>query len=136
MPHNRVSIIKRAKTYWDISCYSNAWEKWLGWKAKNGPKYKQPIKIPAWIKRNKTYAINCLRGLIQTDGSIYHDRGYQMINLVTVIPQVANDASAMIQKLNFSANTYAIAGKGLTRYNLRISKKTKNFIKLLSLKKS
>ncbi|HBB36665.1 MAG: hypothetical protein UX02_C0001G0030 [Candidatus Moranbacteria bacterium GW2011_GWC1_45_18] len=38
---------------------------------KIGNKVKQKIDIPIWIKRNKKYEIACLRGLIDTDGSVY-----------------------------------------------------------------
>ncbi len=38
---------------------------------KQGNKIKQQIDIPDWIKRNKKYAIACLRGLIDTDGCVF-----------------------------------------------------------------
>ena len=36
-----------------------------------GDKIKQGIDIPKWIKRNKEFSIACLRGLVDTDGSIF-----------------------------------------------------------------
>ena len=41
---------------------------------KIGNKVKQQIDIPDWIKRNKDYAIACVRGLIDTDGSVFTHR--------------------------------------------------------------
>lgn len=38
---------------------------------KQGNKVKQNVDIPAWIKRNKRYAIACVRGLVDTDGCIF-----------------------------------------------------------------
>lgn len=38
---------------------------------KQGNKVKQQIDIPDWVKRNKHYAISCVRGLIDTDGSVF-----------------------------------------------------------------
>jgi len=38
---------------------------------KQGNKIKRQIDIPEWIKRNRGYAIACLRGLIDTDGCIF-----------------------------------------------------------------
>jgi len=36
-----------------------------------GNKIKNELKIPAWIKQNKDYLRICLRGLYDTDGSVY-----------------------------------------------------------------
>lgn len=35
-----------------------------------GNKIKQQIDIPDWIKKNKQYSIECIRGLLDTDGSV------------------------------------------------------------------
>lgn len=35
-----------------------------------GNKVKQNFNIPNWIKRNKNFSINCIRGLVDTDGSV------------------------------------------------------------------
>src|SRR3989344_602035 len=36
-----------------------------------GNKVKQQFDIPDWIKRNKTFAVACVRGLVDTDGSVF-----------------------------------------------------------------
>jgi len=136
LPANKVSIVKRAKTYCDISCYSNKWEKWLGWQAKNGSKYKQNVSIPNWIKKNKTYSISCLRGLLETDGSIYEDRGYKMVNFVTIIPTLAEDVTKIIKKLGFSVNIYKITSTPKARYTIRLSKNVNLFLKTTNLVKN
>lgn len=41
---------------------------------KKGNKIKQQIDIPDWIKKNKKFSIVCLRGLIDTDGSVFVHR--------------------------------------------------------------
>ncbi|OGZ21702.1 MAG: hypothetical protein A3D46_00400 [Candidatus Nealsonbacteria bacterium RIFCSPHIGHO2_02_FULL_43_13] len=38
---------------------------------KKGNKIKQQVDIPNWIKRNKKFSIACVRGLVDTDGSIF-----------------------------------------------------------------
>lgn len=136
LPQNKVSIIKRAKNFCDISCYSNRWENWLGWKANNGSKYKQNVSIPIWIKKNKKYSKLCLKSLIETDGSIYTDRGYKMVNFVTIIPQLAKDAFELMANLGFKPNIYKISTKNSPRYNIRISKHVNQFIKAVDLSKS
>ncbi len=41
---------------------------------KQGNKVKQQIDMPDWIKRNKQYAIACVRGLVDTDGCVFTHR--------------------------------------------------------------
>lgn len=41
---------------------------------KQGNKIRQQIDIPDWIKQNKKYSIACIRGLVDTDGSIFTHR--------------------------------------------------------------
>jgi len=136
LPKNKISIINRAKTYCDISCYSNRWEDLLGWKAKNGSKYKQKVRIPNWIKNDKILTKKCLSGLLETDGSVYYDRGYCMANFVTIIPTLSNDIKELIEKIGFTANKYSIAGKNHPRFNIRISKNTKKFLNELGAEKT
>lgn len=38
---------------------------------KMGNKIKNQADIPEWVKKNKKYAIACVRGLVDTDGSVY-----------------------------------------------------------------
>jgi len=136
LPENKVSIIKRAKTFCDISCYSNRWEDWLGWKAKQGSKYKQKVSIPTWIIENKTYSIHCLRGLLETDGSIYIDRGYKMVNFVTIIPTLADDVMRIIKTIGFNAKIYKIKSLHKDRYNIRLSKDVDCFLKVVEFIKN
>src|SRR4030042_3368563 len=77
LPTNKVSITNRKDNCVDISCYANKWEKLLGWKADGGSKYDQNVRIPKWIATNKKFILICLRGLFETDGSIYMDRKYK-----------------------------------------------------------
>ncbi len=138
LPNNKVSIIKRAKTYIDISCYSNKWENWLGWQAKGGPKYKQNVSVPEWIKTHPDYTISCLRGLFETDGSIYSDRGYKMVNFTTIIPKLSQDVLGMIGSLGFTAHiqkTDKVKNKRKTKYIVRVSKESNKFIDLIGIEK-
>lgn len=36
-----------------------------------GNKVRQQFDIPGWIKKNKEYSIACVRGLVDTDGSVF-----------------------------------------------------------------
>lgn len=138
LPDNKVNIIRRPKNCIDVYVYSNKLEPWLGWKADKGPKHVQHVHVPQWIKSNKKYTTACLRGLFETDGSIYQDRGYPMSMFVTIIPELAEDTWEMITLLGFTAHIYQIKQPKpqQTRYNIRISKNTEQFIKTVGVAKN
>lgn len=137
LPKNKVAIVKRRDNCADISCYSNKWESLLNWKAKDGSKESQKISIPDWIKNNKQYSLLCLKGLFETDGSIYTDRKYLMANFVTIIPTLANDVMEIIRSLGFKPNMQLRKElNGKTKHTIRISKNTEEFIKLVKIDKS
>ena len=139
LPQNKVSLQHRTETYLDISCYSNKWEGLLGWKVGQGSKYDQNVSVPTWIKQNKKYSTYCLKGLLETDGCIYMDRGYKMVNFVTIIPDLAHDVMSIISDLGFRAHLYDMQPKGFNckrRYNIRVSKNVENFIQEINLIKN
>ena len=138
LPKNKISIVPRTKSYLDVSCYSNLFEEWLGWQAGAGPKHKQLVLIPSWIKRSKVYTRLCLRGLFETDGSVYYDRGYLMANFTTIISTLSRDVVDMIHSLGFISHTYTTIYATTNqhpKFVTRISKNSQLFIKAISLKK-
>jgi hypothetical protein len=139
LPKNRISFVKKKCRCVDISCYSNSWGKWLDWKYNKGPKYEQTIKIPSWIKTNSVYSKLCLKGLFQTDGSIYLDRGYIMTNFVTTIPNLGDEVVEMITKLGFKPKLYTLEVRGKIKHKkntIRISKNVTEFIEAINLTKT
>jgi len=143
LPDNKVSIVEREKTYADISVFSNHLEKLLGWKAKNGSKFSQKVTIPNWITKGRKYKINCLKGLIETDGCVYSDRGYKMIMFSTIIPKLANDVYKTINSLGFNPHIYKIKRKTNPYnfnqkiiYRIRLSKNVLEFLDLVRPEKN
>jgi len=140
LPRNRVSIVYRKDNCVDISCYSNKWESILGWTVGSGPKHVQGVSVPKWIKQNASYSTSCLKGLFETDGSIYKDRKYIMVNFVTIIPSLATDVVEMISGLGFMPNLQILKPTQSriinTKYTIRISKNSRGFIKKLNLVKN
>jgi DNA-binding transcriptional regulator WhiA len=138
-PENKVNIVDRDKGCVDVSIYLNHFEKLLGWKAKNGSKFVQKVSVPNWIKENKKYSINCLRGLIETDGAIYNDRGYKMMIFTSIIPDLAEDFYNMVIFLGFKPHIYKIKPKKTIKYNynqqdvyhIRLSKNVSKFLELV-----
>ncbi|MCX6703515.1 MAG: hypothetical protein NTV02_02425 [Candidatus Zambryskibacteria bacterium] len=99
LPNNIVSLVDRPNEgCLDVSCYSNSLEDILGWKAKGGSKYNQDVKIPNWILEDQDFTKECLRGLVQTDGCIYTDRGYLMVNITSSITPLAENIITAIKK--------------------------------------
>lgn len=128
-PENKVGFINKS-SYSDISIYSNKLPKLLGWDWNNGPKEGQNIKIPDWIKRNTTYTKECLRGLLQTDGSIYKDRGYPMVNFINNSESLSKDVWQLICKLGYEPVMYKFKiDNGKIKNTIRLAKNTLNFIK-------
>ncbi len=139
LPNNIVSLKKtQNKNCIEISCYSNLWPEILGWKTL-GSKYRQLSDVPDWVKNNKQYSINCLRGLIETDGSIYTDRNYLTVMFVSIIPNLAQSFYDMVTALGFKPHMYEIIPKSKWNskkiYHIRISKRVKEFIKLIKPEK-
>lgn len=137
LPKNKVSIVKRHENCLDISCYSNKWENLLGWHANKGSKLIQHISIPNWIKTNSEYKINCLKGLIETDGSIYTDRKYLMVMFTNGSYNLAKDVLEMIIFLGFKPRFYA-SNKNRRNiiYRIRIAINVVGFLDLIKPEKA
>ena len=127
LPDNKVGLINK-KTYVDVYCYSNKLEDLMGWKAKAGPKFLQKVKIPEWIFEDNNFTKECLRGLVQTDGSIYKDRGYLMVNIVSIIPTLAETIIKALKQLGYKPNMQIHQQPLSLKYTIRISKNTEQFI--------
>lgn len=136
-PDNKVAIVSRNDNCVDISCYSNQLEALLGWKARSGSKYQQKVSVPEWVMCDQEFTTYCLKGLFETDGSVYEDRGYKMANFVTIIPQLSKNVFDMILSLGFQPNLQTFMPKiGKLKYTIRISKRAREFIETINLEKS
>lgn len=136
-PMNQIGLINRKDNCVDVSCYSNKLEEMLGWQARGGSKYEQKIAVPRWILDDEECSVLCLKGLFETDGSIYTDRGYAMVNFVTIIPSLSTDVFEMISSLGFEPNLQIYEPKsGKKKYTIRVSKNAKEFIKKVDIQKN
>lgn len=137
LPQNRVSIVSRSPRWFDLSCYSNHWETLLGWEVGKGSKYAQRVRVPEWIKPSREYSTHCLRGLLETDGSVYSDRGYLMVMFVAAIPTLAQDVFDMVSNLGFTPHfyTFSTAGPRRSTYHVRLSKHVEEFLRVVPVDK-
>ncbi len=138
LPKNKVSTVggKNKGNCLDISCYSNHWENLLGWFVGKGSKLVQNVSIPNWIKKNYEYRIHCLRGLIETDGSIYNDRNYKAIMFTSAGLNLANDVYQIMKSLGFRPRFYTIKNKKNPVYRIRIATGVEQFINLVKPEKT
>ncbi len=142
LPENKVGLVKKFGNCTDVYVYSNQLEKLLGWKAAKGSKFKQNVTTPAWIKKSKEYKINYLRGLIETDGAIYRDRGYLMVIFTTIIEDLALEVNDFIKNLGFKSKLYKLKPnpksvfKQQDFYHVRLSKDVQKFLDLVRPDKS
>lgn len=87
---------------------------------KIGNKIKQQVDIPDWIKKNKKFQVACLRGLIDTDGSIiihkYKSKNkfysYKKIGFTTKSYPLLKSASNILDRLGIK---YGISKRGDVR---------------------
>jgi hypothetical protein len=140
LPENRIQIVDR-NTFVDVSIHSNHLESLLGWKANKGPKFIQKVRIPDWIKIDKSYIASCLRGLLETDGSVYLDRGYRMVIFSTINTELANDVLSLFQLIGYKPHIYKIKQQKnrydiAYKYQIRLSKNVDRFIDLVGIDKS
>lgn len=132
-PQNSVSYYNR-RNCTDITINSNKLEDLLGWTKSGGSKEKQKVTVPDWIANDKIYTKECLRGLFQTDGSIYMDRKYLYTNFTSVIPTLINKVKIIIENLGFKPKIQkSTQPNSKIKYVIRISREPKRFIKVINL---
>lgn len=137
-PENRVSLVlSRKDNCIDISVYSNKLNGIMPWKVNRGSKIDQHAHVPEWIATDPKYMKACLKGLFQTDGSIYHDRGYTMVNFTNLIKPLTDDVERMITALNYKPHVYSsLQSNGKSKFVVRVSKDVSSFISEIGLVKS
>ncbi len=130
-PQNRVGVVNR-KGCVDVSVFSKQLPELLGWQWDKGPKDKQNVGVPSWIKKDVRYSKECLRGLLQTDGSQYNDRGYTMLNFVGTGTALTNDVFNMMKTLGYSPNMQKLKqDNGKVKHTIRLARNVPQFIQTI-----
>ena len=137
-PTNKVSIVTNKKgACIDVSVYSNKLNDYMPWKVGRGSKIQQQAQVPDWILTDTKFSKACLKGLLQTDGSIYTDRKYLMVNFTNLIKPLIDNVYQMIEVLQFRPKLYQSTQKnGNIKYVVRVSKDVQRFITEIELTKT
>jgi len=140
LPKNKISIVRvpSRTTFFNISVYSNRLAVWLPWRVGKGTKLYQKAHVPTWIRENLPFSRECLRGLLQTDGSIYRDRGYLMVNFTNHTKPLADDVYTMIKKIGYEPTftSTPIPARDNMKYTVRVARNAEKFIQDIRLTKS
>ena len=131
LPDNRVTIVGSKGNYVNVSVYSNHLESLLGWLADGGSKHQQRVEVPKWVRESPRFVVPCLRGLIDTDGAVYQDRGYPMVIFSTIIDRLADDVFGMIRDLGFRPRVYCVPNGVRLKYQIRLSRDVADFLRLV-----
>lgn len=81
---------------------------------KVGNKIKNQVDIPDWIKNNKKYRIACIRGLVDTDGSVYNHKYisggkqycYKKISFTSLSKPLAQSVYKFIKENDMNPSLY------------------------------
>jgi len=93
-----------------------------------GNKIKNQLEIPRWIKNNKKYLISCIRGLYDTDGSVYKltNQNSHQICFTNVNKVLMNDVRNSLLRLGINCSK-------ISNKDIYITKKSelRKFLKLI-----
>jgi DNA-binding transcriptional regulator WhiA len=133
-PDNKVSAVSRKDNCVDVSIYSNKLAGLIPWEVSRGTKYEQKAHVPSWIFTREEYILTCLRGLILSDGSIYLDRTYLMVNISTNIQPLAHDILELASLLGFRGRLSIVSQpSGKPKHTIRFSKNTERLLEKLQV---
>jgi len=72
---------------------------------------KEELIVPRWIKNNKQYTLKFLRGLFDTDGSVYCEKNYSLKNPIKytkIKTSITNTSKELIREVNRLLNALKI----------------------------
>lgn len=71
-----------------------------------GDKIKNQVGVPKWIKNNKKFEKGCLRGLIDSDGSVYkREDGYRVVYFKNHSEPLLEDFKSLSSDLGFKPSS-------------------------------
>jgi len=92
---------------------------------KSGNKIKNQVGVPNWIKQNDSFKLRCLKGLFDTDGSIFIDKRYNSIML-----EFRNHSQPLLDDFRKMCKEAGInpSPEGNNRVKIQSKRDVKNFL--------
>ena len=84
----------------------------------SGNKKLNNVRIPNWIMNNKEFAKACVRGLMDTDGSVFYHKNSVKIELSSGIPNLHDSFEKSMRSLGFNKRWSQENTNGVRRYGL------------------
>ncbi|MBS3157227.1 hypothetical protein J4442_03595 [Candidatus Woesearchaeota archaeon] len=111
-----------------LCCYSkHIFDQLISFGLKHGNKLENNVYIPDWIFDDDRYVMACLRGLIDTDGSVFPkstNKEFFQIEISCAIPNLRESISQAFQKLDIKSSNWS---EGSNTPNCGIYKKEEIF---------
>jgi transcriptional regulator with XRE-family HTH domain len=106
----KVYEVKNSKAINIVVSRSNLVDFLISLGMKLGHKLKQNVSIPDWIMESKKYRIACMRGMVDTDGSVVLETHriknktytYPRLNFTSASPSLIKQTMGILTELNFS----------------------------------
>lgn len=101
---------------------------------KVGNKVRQQVAIPSWIMRNQLYTRACVRGLMDTDGSVFTERhcykdkvySYKVLTLTNYSRPLIKQCRKILQNLKIKSII-----NNEKRFSVRIKTRIKKYLDLI-----
>jgi len=100
----------------------------------SGNKKKKGAKIPEWIMNDEKYTSACIRGLFDTDGTVFQQRGNLKIELASGIPSLQKTFYESMKRVGFHKNWSTPNSSNVSRYGLYSKNDVNKFIDEIGFK--
>ena len=103
---------------------------------KSGDKVKNNVGIPSWIFDSNEHVVACVRGLIDTDGSVcpITGRDYPYIWFSSAIPNLMEDFSKAMKQLGIKTSKWNIKQKRASDIYIGSKEMIRKYLKTISFK--
>ncbi len=100
----------------------------------SGNKKENEAKIPDWIMKDKMYIRACIRGLFDTDGTVFEQKGNLKIELASGIPSLQKTFYKLMIMIGFNKKWSKPNSSNVSRYGIYSKEDVNKFINEIGFK--